>query len=460
MMSNKRHEYKHYEKKEVKYNMVETFQKYVTNSGINNFRKIYSRNEKYIFFLYAYATKHIHLYLYNRDKKSYIIRRRNLLYLKKLFIKNSIGKYKYKYKVKYEAIGDLLFLLINIFSYTILIEVLKNKSRKNNNELDKIYKELDLLNKLLSNFIYIVFHFYSIQMITDDNLEVFFKFLIYLSIASNNIEPPNQNDNIVNSMFLMQCIKAIKIIFNKIYQSKKEFSEIQKKIMNNIIIFLKDNIIGYFDKKPLNIINKFFLCNNDYYTTSFMNLIFILVKMKNEEIITNFKELLCNIYIFSFNNKNLMSQLLKIIQPLLLNIDKKSMVEINLEIDIVSFIISFIKELIKREEQILNAEPILREGFFLGNKFCGIVSDIDTLEDEFSLIFGFCLFERSNKINHINEWTLINIRSKENKNKEKISQIKIWLSKINNLNNQYNLVISDNTGKQFETGIIINSKCY
>jgi len=443
-----------------KKNMIEAFQKYVLNSRINNFKELYSKNEKYINFLYAYATKHIHLYLYEYNKKSYIIRRRNLLYLKKLFIKNNLGEYKYKNEVKYEAFGDLIFMLINLFSYIILIEVLKNKSRKNNNELDKNYKELDLLNKLLSNFIHIVLHFYSIQMMKDENLEVFFKFLIYLSIASNNAEPPNQNDNIVNSMFLVQSIKAIKMIFNKIYQSKNEFNEIQKKIMNNIIIFCKDNIIGYFEKKPLNIINKFFLCNNDYYTTCFMDLIFIIVKMKNEEIITNLKELLCNIYIFSFNNENIMSQLLKIIQPLLLNFDKKSMMEINQEIDIIHFIINFIKELIQREEQMLNSEPILREGFFLGNKFCGVTSEIDSLEDEFSLIFGFCLFEKSNKMNSKNEWTLINIRSKENKNKEKMSQIKIGLSKINNSNNQYNLLISDNTEKQFETGIIINSKCY
>lgn len=317
-----------------KKNMIEAFQKYVRNSGINNFKELFSKNEKYINFLYAYATKHIHLYLYDYNKKSYIIRRRNLLYLKKLFIKNNLGEYKYKNEVKYEAFGDLIFMLINLFSYIILIEVLKNKSRKNNNELDKNYKELDLLNELLSNFIHIVFHFYSIQMMKDENLEVFFKFLIYLSIASNNAEPPNQNDNIVNSMFLVQSIKAIKMIFNKIYQSKNEFNEIQKKIMNNIIIFCKDNIIGYFEKKPLNIINKFFLCNNDYYTTCFMDLIFIIVKMKNEEIITNLKELLCNIYIFSFNNENIMSQFLKIIQPLLLNFDKKSMMEINQEIDI------------------------------------------------------------------------------------------------------------------------------
>ena len=354
-----------------KKNMIEAFQKYVRNSGINNFKELFTMNEKYINFLFAYATKHIHLYLYDYNKKSYIIRRRNLLYLKKLFIKNNLGKYKYKNEVKYEAIGDLIFMLINLFSYIILIEVLKNKSRKNNNELDKNYKELDLLNELLSNFIHIVFHFYSIEMMKEENLEVFFKFLIYLSIANNNAEPPNQNDNIVNSMFLVQSIKAIKMIFNKIYQSKNEFNEIQKKIMNNIIIFCKDNIIGYFEKKPLNIINKFFLCNNDYYTTCFMDLIFIIVKMKNEEIITNLKELLCNIYIFSFNNENIMSQLLKIIQPLLLNFDKKSMMEINQEIDIIHFIINFIKELIQREEQILNLEPILTEGFFLGTTIIG-----------------------------------------------------------------------------------------
>ena len=150
-----------------KKNMIEAFQKYVRNSGINNFKELFTMNEKYINFLFAYATKHIHLYLYDYNKKSYIIRRRNLLYLKKLFIKNNLGKYKYKNEVKYEEIGDLIFMLINLFSYIILIEVLKNKKKKNNNELDKNYKELDLLNELLSNFIHIVFHFYSIQMIKD-----------------------------------------------------------------------------------------------------------------------------------------------------------------------------------------------------------------------------------------------------------------------------------------------------
>ena len=433
---------------ESKINIINAFKKFLAQTRIQNIQDLYSKNGKYFYFFFSYAEKHMKAYLQNYNKRAYLLRRRNLLYLKKLFIKNNLGEYKYKNEVKYEAFGDLIFMLINLFSYIILIEVLKNKSRKNNNELDKNYKELDLLNKLLSNFIHIVLHFYSIQMMKDENLEVFFKFLIYLSIASNNAEPPNQNDNIVNSMFLVQSIKAIKMIFNKIYQSKNEFNEIQKKIMNNIIIFCKDNIIGYFEKKPLNIINKFFLCNNDYYTTCFMDLIFIIVKMKNEEIITNLKELLCNIYIFSFNNENIMSQLLKIIQPLLLNFDKKSMMEINQEIDIIHFIINFIKGLIQREEQILNLEPILREGFFLGNKFCGVTSEIDSLEDEFSLIFGFCLFEKSNKMNSKNEWTLINIRSKENKNKEKMSQIKIWLSKINNSHNQYKFqIIQKNKSK-------------
>ena len=45
---------------------------------------------------------------------------------------------------------------------------------------------------------------------------------------------PNLNDNITNSMFLVQSIKMIKIIFNKIYQKNNEFNEKQEELFNNI----------------------------------------------------------------------------------------------------------------------------------------------------------------------------------------------------------------------------------
>ena len=72
------------------------------------------------------------------------------------------------------------------------------------------------------------------------------------------------NDKIINMMFLAQDVKIIKIIYKKIYNSRNQFNEKQKQIMNNIIIFIKDNKIGYSEQKPLNMINKFYLSNNDY----------------------------------------------------------------------------------------------------------------------------------------------------------------------------------------------------
>ena len=67
-------------------------------------------------------------------------------------------------------------------------------------------------------------------------------------------------------------------------------------------------------------------------------------------------------------------------------------------------------------------------------------------------MFGFNLYD--NKISFNNdkkELSLINIKSKDN-----ISQIKIWLSKVSNSNDEYNLMISDKN-KMNNTGIIIKS---
>ena len=437
-------------------NIIEKFKKFIEYSETDNIEKLIVNNEKYFNFLYAYTENLVRLYMDNYNKKVFRTKRRNILFLKRLFIKNDIRKYNYKNSSQYIAISDKIFIFCSNLVFIIFLEVIKCKSKinKNHNENNK---KLHLFNVLLNKFIYIVANFYSTQFIEEKHLEIFLKLLLILSIATNNIEPAKKNNNIANTMFLVQCIKTIKIIFNKINNSNNKFDEKQKSLMKNIICFLKDSIIGYSEQKPLNIINKFFLANNDYYTTELIDLCFIIVKMKNEEIIKNYIELLSNIYMFSFGYQNLMSQLLKIFEPLLLNLNKKTIKEIASEIDIIQFILNFIKDLINRENQIWKDEIILKEGFYLGNKVCGISSEIDALEDDFLLIFGFCLYENNNTTNNINEWTLINIRSKENKDKEKVSQIKIWLSKLDNSKNEYNLIISDKYQMQ-KTGIIIKAK--
>ena len=422
-------------------NIIEKFKQFIEHSETENIEKLIVNNEKYFNFLYAYTENLVRLYMENYNKKIFTTKRRNILYLKRIFIKYDINKFKYKNSSQYIEIRDKIFIFSSYLVFIIFLEVLKCKSKINKNNTEN-NKKLHLFNVLLNKFIYIVANFYSTQFIEEKHLEIFLKLLIILSIANNNVEPAKKNNNIANTMFLVQCIKAIKIIFNKIYNSKNEFNEKQKSLMKNIICFFKDCIIGYSEQKPLNVINKFFLSNNDYYTTELIDLCYIIVKMKNEEIVKNYLELLSNIYMFSFGYQNLMSQLLKIFEPLLLNLNKKTIKEIDSEIDIIQLILNFIKDLINREHQIWKDEIILKEGFYLGNKVCGISSEIDSLDDDFILIFGFCLYENINTIN-IKEWTLINIRSKENKDKEKISQIKIWLSKLDNSKNEYNLIISD-----------------
>ena len=431
-------------------NIINNFKNFLIQS---KFQDLYSKNGKYLSVLFAYAQKYMKAYLQNYNKKANLARR-NLLYIKNFFVKNEFGTHRYKNFSNLKEHGDKAAIFFLIFSVTICLELLKCKDESNSTNKKK---EMSLLNNLLSNLLYIIGNFYSAQIINEEHLEAILKFLLILSMSSKNEEAPNMNDNIENMMFLVQAIKIIKIIFNKIYQSKKEFNKKQKELMNNIIIFLKNNIIGYSGLKPLNIINKFYLSHNDYYTTSLMDLAYITIKMKDDKIKKNFCELLTNIYIFSFKYENLMSQLLKLIEPLLLNIDKKYKEEINSEIEIINFILCFIKDLNKREEKLLKEEPILREGFFMGNKHCGISSEIDSLEDDFSLMFGFCLCERKNINNNIKEWSLINIRNKENKDKDKVCQIRIWLSKRRNTNDEYDLIISDKN-KEHETNVIIKSR--
>ena len=437
-------------------NIIDAIKKFQAVTGIQTTQECYSKLDKYYYFLYAYAERHIKIYLQNYNKKLFLSKRRDVLYIKKFFIKNKFGAYKYKNLANFKEMDDIVFISIIIFDFIFYLEVLKLKSENSTNNKDR-YKKLDSINNLLLNFLHLAGNFYSAKIIKDEHLEAILKFLIILSISSKNNEVPNMNDNLTNMMFFVQSIKIVKIVFDKIYKSQNGFNEKQKEILNNIIIFIKDNIIGYSQEKSLNIINKFYLSHNDYYTTSLINLANIIIKMKDDKITKNFVELLTNIYIFDFNYENLMSQLLKLLEPLFLNIDKKYNEEIKREIDLINFIISFIKKLSEREEKILKEEALLKNGFFLGNKVCGISSEIDVLEDDFALIFGFCLYERDNKFKSIKEWTIINIRSKENKNKEKISQIKIWLTKRNNTNDEYNLMISDKNNN-YDTNIVIKSK--
>ena len=432
--------------------LTDIFIKFLSISEVSENEKIIINKIKPIFFLYS--KKIIELYINNINENNIRINKktkRNFNYIVKYFINNIIGKNKFIFLS--DDFPDKIFFFFVIFCFIIFREVsLYKNSVKYSDIKDLVLTKLD---KLLSKIIIFIDKLFTDKIIDVNKYELSLKFLIILSISFKRIEEPNKNDKIVNMMFFKECINTIKLVFSKIYESQKKFNEEQENLLNNIILFIRKNIIEYTNQKPINIINKSYLSNNDYYTSSLLDLIFIISKMNNIEIINNFIELLTNIYSFSFRYNNMMTPLVKMLEPLLTNINLKKIEEINYEINISKFPLKLLNGLIDKEEKILKEDPtLLKSGFYLGNKICGITSELDNLGDDFLLIFGFSLHEINNEINKIKEWTIINIRNKE---KDKDSQIKIWLSQIENKNNQYNLIISIKN-KKYNTKIIIISK--
>ena len=403
-----------------------------------------------------YCKNIISLYLNDNNEfniKFNKLRKRNIDFIIKKYInENNIENHRFIIKSKNEESLNLLFIKNLLFCFSIFREVCKYKNSDFN--LNKKHRLLFKLDNILSSFSAIICKFYTDNYFDNNQLEIFLKFLVILSISFKRDDEPNKNDRIVNIMFFKECIKNLQLVYHKIYEFKKDINMEQENIFNNILLFIINNIIDYSNQKPISIINKSFLSHNDYYTTSLINLIFLISKMKNSEITNNFLQLLNNIYCFSFSYNNMMNPILKILEPLLININLKTLDDIDKELNIAEFPLKLLIGLIEKEESILKEDPnFLKTGFYLGNKICGISGQIEKLKDDFLLIFGFSLHEINNKINNIKEWTLINIRN----NKDKESQFKIWLSQINDSKEEYNLMISSKNENK-KTNIIIKSK--
>ena len=403
-------------------------------------------------FFYRYCNKLMELFLDNRINSRKLVkkRQRNINYIIKNYFNKIIENNNNKNLVsKAGHLQNAIFIHFFIFYYSLFKEARIYKTSEK--YFHKKNRMLFELNELLSKMIIIFGKLYCNKTIDDDKFEIFLKFLIILSISKKEIVI--KNDILANTMFLKECINIIKKVYKKIYETQNEYTEKQEKIINNIILFIRENIIDYSNNKPINIINKSFLSNNDYYTTSIIDIIFIISKMKKVEITDNLIELLANIYSFSFKYENMMNSIIKILEPLLINLNIKKFEVINSELNISNFPIKLLNKLDEKEEMILKEDPtFLKKGFYLGNKVCGICGEIDDLKEDFMLIFGFSLQEINNQIHNIKEWTLINIRNDKNESKLKIS-----LLEIENIKNQYNLIIKTSK-KSYKTQIIVLSK--
>ena len=375
------------------------------------------------------------------------------------------NKKKYKFSIlDNNCSSKEKFLSLFIFIIFRQIYVIKN-SKENLNTKYKLIHDLDVLLKIIMN---IINKLYLDLFINENSFELILKFIILLSIMKSVSEIPNKNDKLINIMFFKECVRSIKFVFNKIFETNNSYTIAQENLLNNIIIFIKENIISCPECKPLSYINKSFLCNNDYYTTCLIDLIHIIIKTKAKfaEIYTNFLELLTNIYAFRFQNINLMQPLIKSLQNLFININKKKLEDFSQELILANFPLNFINSLILEESNVFSKDfCLLKSGFYLGNKLCGITSDkIYLNEDYIILVFGFCLDEINKDTNKINEWILIQFTNTKNNNskapQKQLPLLKIWLKKNNNDEDCYELIVNIND-KIYNTKIkIYSNKTY
>ena len=295
------------------------------------------------------------------------------------------GALKYKLSNKNNVINLNLFLLVYIIIF--YFQISSQNSDKINSE--NKYLLIKLLYNILKKISSIISKLYLDKLLDLEQLEIIIKTLIILSINNSyNIEIKD-NNNLENIMYLKQSLKIIKIIFNLNSSEQEQIFLINIfKYINRIICHLDidNNIINY--------TNKFYMINNDSKTTKLLNFMNIIYKINNKELNKAYFELINNIYNFQFNYNNFIGPFYKLLEPLLVNINKKNYSEILEEVSFPEFQLNFIMDLREKEKKLLEKYPnTLKNGFYFGEKSknSGIIAYLDKIQDNFILNFGFKL---------------------------------------------------------------------
>ena len=357
------------------------------------------------------------------------VNERNTVYIIKIFQKNTKN---YNYKALKNSKQQIISHVFISFIFNVFKNVFLFKNSNNSNKKNKIFSShYHLLNKILD----IIGKLYLDKNINDDDFELIQIFLLVFSMTKNIEKQPNEKDEINNSNFFKICINSIKKVFYNLIENQKEYTEKQEKIINNIIIFINNRMLDYNDNpNKISYINKIFLNNNDYKELSLIDLNYIIIKMKSKEIKKNFINLLCNIYSFSFKYENMMRPITRQIGALFINLNKKNLSYINDELNISDFSLSLLDSLIEKESQLLKKYSCyIKKGFYLGNETSGFYCNINSLENEFVILFGFRI-----ESSELDEITLFNIVN----NKDQITLVKFYLSKTYH-NDIYELSVED-----------------
>ena len=378
----------------------------LTNNKILSFALYYTDN-----IIQAYCNKNIALN--NKNKIINKKKKREFQFILKVY---DMKKIKYAYKKYSESSQIKLFpffiaLYYNIFNHYLMIKT-KNDLYSKKNIIILYY----LLNKISRFF----GKLYLDKNINDNKFEILLKLLIIFSVSNSIDKEPNEKDEIINLMFFKVAVDLVKSVFNNLYEIQKEFTQRQEELLNNIIFYIKNNIL-YFNENGdrISYLNRHILSKYDYKTSLLIDLSFIISKAKSEDLYNNLINMLTDIYSFSFKYENLMCPILQQTGLLIENIQRKKFDKLNEEINESDFSISLIDSIINKEKEILKEKPcMLKSGIYFGSDKSGLSCDINSLESEFLILFGFKI-----ESNDDEERTLFQIVN----NKDKTPQIRCFL---------------------------------
>ena len=390
-------------------------------------------------------------YIVNKQKKKIVLTKINIekYYYFKTFIDNYDYNKNKKYSKRILTKNRIICQFIVASLYIIFNFTIDKKNKNNNDKSNFIIVEL---NKLLNIIFIYIEKLYIDNIINDDYLELVLFLLLSFSFSQSIDKIPKEKE-ITNMIFFSCCIKLMKKIFNKILLLSDEFTIRQEQIINNIISYINNNLIGSFEGlNKANYLNKVFLCKNDYKTSYLLDLSFIISKIKLQEVKNNFINLLTNIYIFSFEYKNLMSSIVKQTEPLFINIHKKNINKLQDELNYHDFSLTLLDSLINKEmEYYRNRICILDQGFFLGSKNSGLIYDFNNLDNEIYLLVGFKLFSTESE-----NMTLLQFYCKQTKTVE----LNIFFQRNFNMNS-FEMFIADKKLYEWSTKInILSNKTY
>ena len=391
---------------------TELFIKIIEKLNINNTQDLIKFDKKslnnILFCFNNIISSYINESINSGSKNKYIhniIKRKRISYLLKIFndIKETKNIIKYKESmIQNKQIINHFFIIICFSFY------LKVISFKENNNKKGIILLYNLMNKIFSLF----GKLYLEGIIEINYFELILKLLLIFVVKKSLInldEDLNKENEIYHLIFFKVCILLIKNVFDKILLIQKNFNEKENELINNIIIFIQNNIIySDFKTNQIKYINKHFLLKHDCNTIKLIDLYQIIAKTNSENIIQNYLNLISDIYSFSFNYENIMKPLLKQMEPLFINLNTKDLDKINDELSYSNFPILLIKSLINKENKISSEKIcLIKEGFYIKDNKC-IIANIKSLENEFTIIFSSRL-EKTKE----NEFILFSITSAE-----------------------------------------------